>query len=90
MELGKGRTQTLQQRMNSLSLTTKDTGGAQVTDCVLLGKIISVRLFRKKDLVQIINNIWRTKDRVHVERLTDFLFKFCFSMKEDRDMIFER
>lgn len=84
------RSFSLQQRMNALSLNPKGEGASQIEDKVLLGKMISTRIFNRRDLVQIINKVWRTTDRVKVERLNDYLFKFCFTTKEDRDRIFER
>lgn len=95
MELGDSsskqlRLSSLQQRMNALSLSSRGEGARQIEDKVLLGKMQSTRLFSRRDLVHIINNAWRTKDRVKVERLNDSMFKFCFSTKEDRDRIYSR
>lgn len=50
----------------------------------------STRLFNRLELVQIINNVWQTKDKVKVERLNESLFKFCFTTKEDRDRIYSK
>lgn len=80
----------LQQRMNALSLSSKGEEARQVADRVLLGKMITTRVFSRKYLVHIINNVWRTRDKVQVERLNGFLFKFFFPSKEDRDTIFGR
>lgn len=80
----------LQQRMNALSLSSNDDGTSQLEDKVLLGRMVSTRTFSRKDLVHIINSVWRTESKVKVERLNEYLFKFWFGSKEDRDKIFDR
>lgn len=90
MEPEHGRSKSLQERLNSLSLTSRSTGGNKIADHVLLGKMIAARPFKRKYLVQIINSVWKTRDRVQAERLTDFIFKFCFTTKEDRDSIYSQ
>lgn len=75
---------------NIASLATKGTRAKQVEKRVLLGKLVSSRLFQKQDLVQIISNVWKTKDRVKMEHLSDNLFKLYFTSKEDRDAFFNR
>lgn len=48
------RSVSLQQRMNALSLSTKDECISQLENKVLLGKMVSTRIFSRKDLAHII------------------------------------
>lgn len=90
MDSVRSKAGSLQQRLASLSSTSKDARGTQVRDCISPRKMVLVRPFKRKDLIQLINTVWKIKERVMVERLSDVLFKFCFSTKEDRDTIFDK
>lgn len=70
--------------MSSLSLEAKDSEAVEITDKVLLGKLISARLFKRFNVESIIIKSGSLRARVKIERLEDNLFKLSFENKDDK------
>ena len=80
----------LQDALSSLTLEPKSGDSTNVTDNVLLGKILATRSFRRFTLADIINSSWKLKSGVRIEKLEENFFKFSFNDKRDKDSIFEQ
>lgn len=55
---------------------------------MLIGRVLSARSFRRFTLSKIISKTWNLRNREHIERLEDNLFKFNFYTNDDKDTIF--
>lgn len=55
---------------------------------VLLGRMMSSRPFKRFTLVEIIKHIWKTKEKVTVEKISENIFKFTFESGVDRDFVY--
>lgn len=56
---------------------------------VLLGRMMSMRNFKRFMVLKLIKHIWKTKGKVVVEKILENIFKFNFESDEDRDFVFQ-
>lgn len=79
----------IQEALSNLSLQPKSTTGETTTDRVLVGKIITTRLFRRFTLSEIVQKTWRLKARVQINKLSDNVFKFIFGNRAYKEFVFK-
>lgn len=80
----------LQKIFKSLALATKDEKDEEPAEKVLLGKLVSSRVFSKFTVARIASTVWRNCARLKVEKIGDKVFKFMFNSKGDRDRVFSK
>lgn len=54
-----------------------------------LQKLLSIRIFKKFTVSEIISKTWKLLSKVQIEKLEEDIFKFSFGCREDRDYIFK-
>lgn len=79
----------IQESLQDLTLEEDAQEIPNITEKVLVGKVLSMRPFRRFTVQEIVSKNWRVKAKVQVEGLADNIFKFSFALKEDRDFIFK-
>ncbi|KAF3443799.1 hypothetical protein FNV43_RR13489 [Rhamnella rubrinervis] len=80
----------LRDALSALTLELKETEAVRITEKVLVGKLLSTRIFKRFTLLDIIKQFWRLKGKVQIEKVSDNIFKFSFIDKSKRDNVFER
>ena len=76
----------IQNALSALSLEPKISYGSRFTEKILVGKVLSTRVFKRFTFTEIINRIWKLKVKVHIEKVGENIFKLCFLDKSDRDI----
>lgn len=76
----------LQESLSNLLLNPFEE--AANTKKLLIGKIISSRNFRRYTISEITQKAWKLGKQLQIEKIKENIFKFVFSQKKDRDLIY--
>ncbi|KAF3435160.1 hypothetical protein FNV43_RR22247 [Rhamnella rubrinervis] len=90
MESRNSEASNLREALSALSLESKESEGTKITGKVLVGKLLSTRVFKRFSLADIIKQSWQLRGRVQIEKIKENIFKFSFSDKLERDRVYER
>lgn len=80
----------LQTSLRAFFFVSEEGATVASTKHILVGKLLSSRLFRRYTVFEIITKAWRTRDKVEVEKLGDDIFKFFFTSQVDKSIVFEK
>lgn len=78
----------IQEALSNLTLQPRKQQENQTTDRILIGKILTTRLFRRFTISEIIQKTWRLQERVQIDKISENVFKFCFGNKRDKEFVF--
>lgn len=79
----------LQRELGNLSLEAKRDRGGVEPDRILAGKLLTIRVYRRFTISEIVTKVWRLHLPVKVEKVGDNTFKFIFGAKWDREHIYK-
>lgn len=86
MEPKDARVQELQEALSAINLQPSSDSNGFEGDRLLLGTILTTRVYRRFTLSEIITKAWGP--RIKIENLGQNFFKFVFSAKAERDRVF--
>lgn len=75
--------------LQSILLEEDECVIGNIMNTVLLGKILAKRLFKKLTIKEIVTTTWWFKGKVLIEMLNKNVFKFTFTLREDKDLIYQ-
>ncbi|KAF3449457.1 hypothetical protein FNV43_RR10185 [Rhamnella rubrinervis] len=90
MESFQSKAANLQQSLQNLSLTDREDEASKITERVLIGKLLSTRIFSRYKMEDSISKIWSLKRKLKVEGIEGNIFKFIFSDVREKEAIFRR
>lgn len=70
------------------NLTLNPLVNTVCTDKVLVGKIISIRNFKRFTILEFTQKTWKLGNQLKIEKIEENFFKFTFGEKKDRDYIY--
>lgn len=80
--------QDLQKSLKALRLQPCSETEGFKRECLLMGKILSTRSFKRYTLNEIIAKAWGPRAKVQIKSLRQNTFKFLFTTKDERDKVF--
>ncbi|KAF3447772.1 hypothetical protein FNV43_RR08476 [Rhamnella rubrinervis] len=66
----------LQDALSPLSLESNESEAVRLTEKVLVGKLLSARVFKRFTLSDIVRHSWQLKSRVQIEKIKENILKF--------------
>lgn len=87
MNLGDRRTTS---EFPQLDLIANEDGASQISNNMLVGKVISEKVVNKNVVQMIVRSVWFTREIVKVDQVEPNLFVFSFKNTPDRNRVWKR
>lgn len=88
MDQQHGRTSSIQEAFNNLTLQPKTKTRENITDNILVSKILATSFFQRFTISEIAPKTWRLQAKVHIDKIAENVFKFIFENKKDQEFVF--